>query len=431
MFNFGFGNDNDDFGFGGNDPFGGGHGDDGKTAGPKHKDNKLYEILGLPPTATIDEIKKAFKKKALKMHPDKGGDPEKFKELSEAYEILGNPEKKDLYDRYGMEGVKNGGQSEGFDIFDHLFGFGGGSKKEKGPKKGKSSLKEVKVTLEEVYQGKLLKIPHTRKRICTSCGGKGGRVEKVCTQCKGKGQIEKLIMLGPGMYSHSRSYCPTCKGEGKSIEEKDKCKDCKGNKVVEAKTTVEVSLEPGVPHDHDYIVYGESDEYPGMTAGDMYVRIFIEPHKELTRKGADLFYEKKITIMEALTGFNFSIQHLDNDVLIVSTIPGEVICPNQVKVVKGKGMPFYKDEMSHGNLVIKFIIDFPQPQEIDEKLCEELKKILPGSKELILKKESKIEYLDEFDEKFMNTNPEGGHKEGDEEEEDFPRKGQRVQCAQQ
>ncbi len=145
------------------------------------------------------------------------------------------------------------------DLFE-MFGMGGGKKKQ-GPKKAKPQLRKVDVTLEDVYHGKTVHIKVNRKRTCADCEGKGGKDEKTCTKCKGRGMIEKMVMLGPGMYSHSSSPCDECRGEGKMIEEKNKCKTCKGQKVIEEKKTLDVAVEPGVPHENDYILHGESDEY--------------------------------------------------------------------------------------------------------------------------------------------------------------------------
>jgi len=330
------------------------------SEGPSQKgevDNKkLYEILGVEQNVDTNEIKRSYKKACVKgeyRHPDKGGDPEKFKLLNEAYEVLSNPEKKDLYDKYGMDGLKDGGMGGGggFDLFD-LLGGGGGRRGPKGPVKAKPKLRELKVTLEEVYQGKMFSFEHKRKRTCTDCDGKGGANATTCTQCKGRKMVEKMVMLGPGMYSQTSQPCPTCKAEGVCYAEKDRCKGCKGQRIIDSTKTVEVAVEPGVPDQNDYIFTGESDEAPGIIAGDLYVRIMIEPHPVFKRKGADLYIEKKISLLESLTGTYFTVNHLDGTKVIIATAPGEVISPNTVKVVKGKGMPFYKDAFSHGNLYI-------------------------------------------------------------------------------
>lgn len=138
--------------------------------------------MGVSKSATSDEIKKAFRKKALKDHPDKGGDPEVFKELTVAYEVLGDPEKRKLYDKYGEEGVRDGGGASGMgDIFD-LFGMGGGRGGQggrSGPKKGKPVAHPVKATLEDIYNGKIAKVVVNRDRICSKCEGKGGKAGAV------------------------------------------------------------------------------------------------------------------------------------------------------------------------------------------------------------------------------------------------------------
>ena len=162
-----------------------------------------------------------------------------------------------------MDGVKNeGGGPGGDDIFSQLFGFGGGrgAQKQKN-RKAKPVLREVQLTLEEVFVGKVMKLDHKRKRVCQTCNGQGGTNLKNCTACKGQGMVTKMVMLGPGMYTQSSAPCKDCRGEGKIIEEGSKCKECKGEKMKEEKKVLEVVIEPGVPDDYDYIMHGDSDEY--------------------------------------------------------------------------------------------------------------------------------------------------------------------------
>lgn len=179
-------------------------------------------------------------------HPDKGGDQAKFKQLGEAYEILSNPEKKDLYDRGGMEAIKRdaqgGGGGGGFDDIFSFFGGGGGGKK-RGPVKAKTKLKELDVTLEEVYKGKMVTFKHKRQRNCETCDGKGGSNVQKCGTCKGRGIVTKMVQLGPGMYSQSQQHCSDCHGEGETIDPKSKCKDCNGKKAAMKIKTIEVALE--------------------------------------------------------------------------------------------------------------------------------------------------------------------------------------------
>lgn len=404
----------------------------------KEVDNKaLYEILEVPLTATTEEIKKAYKKKAMKYHPDKGGDPEKFKEISGAHEILTNQEKREIYDKYGLEGLKDGGGPGGmdpFDIFGSLFGGGMGGRGGKGGpkqmKKTKPTLKEVKVTLEDVYVGKMSKVTIQRNRACAACDGKGAANVKKCTTCKGVGIIEKVVQIAPGFLSSSRGACHDCRGEGVKMDKDTICKECKGNKIVQDTKTIEVPIEQGCPDSHQSVFHGEGDEIPGTMAGDMVAQITIEPHAKFERKGADLFYKKKILLYEALTGCYFQLTHLDGKKIDIITKPGEIITPGTMKQLNRKGMPFHKDAMSYGNLYIQFEIEFPKKGEM--KNIEDLKKVLPTPKENGVAIDKKnAEYLDTYDETSLNPNADGARSRQDDDDEEGPRGGQRVQCQQQ
>eukprot|EP01016_Furgasonia_blochmanni_P016152 TRINITY_DN1918_c0_g1_i5.p1 TRINITY_DN1918_c0_g1~~TRINITY_DN1918_c0_g1_i5.p1 ORF type:complete len:494 (-),score=187.62 TRINITY_DN1918_c0_g1_i5:221-1702(-) len=417
---------------------GGGAPDDGGDDSPQGKgepDTKLYDLLGLGKEATPDEVKKAFRKKAVTMHPDKGGDSEKFAELNEAYEILSNAEKREMYDKYGLEAARSGSAPGGGfgDIFDLLGGRMGGGHGAKKAQKVKPTLRELSVKLEDVYKGRLINMPIERKRVCESCDGKGGANVKTCGGCKGRGVVEKIIQFAPGMYQHSSQPCGECRGQGKTIDEKDKCQACKGQKIVNNKKNLEVAVEQGVPDEHQYVFHGEGDELPGVMAGDIVVRIKIEKHAQFQRKGADLLHEKKISLLEALSGFNFELEHLDGRKVTISTLPGEVISHEQTKTVKNKGMPFYKDAMSHGHLYIRFKVEFPKRGQLKAAQIEQLKTILPGPKTSPLEAKKNVEFLEDFDETDMNSNPEGGKGRGrdDDDDEDMPQGGQRVQCAHQ
>jgi DnaJ family protein A protein 2 len=434
--------------FGGGFPFhfGGGGSPFEEGSGSPDDDNKevdnkkLYEILGVDTEAKSDDIKKAFRKLAMKHHPDKGGDKEKFAELQEAYEVLSNPEKRDLYDKWGMEGVKNGGApgAGGLGgIFEQFFGGGGGAKRSSKPPKGKPVLKEIRVKLEEIYTGTSVKLQHTKNIICETCEGQGGQNVQVCGQCKGQGIVNKIVQIGPGMITQSRGPCNKCGGLGKKIEEKDKCKDCKAERVKKITKTLDVTIQPGCPNEEDIIFTGEADEVPGIVPGDVYVRVQIPPHPVFKRKGADLYIEKEVTLLEALYGINFEITQLDGRPLRVATAPGEVITPNVVKCVKRKGLPFYKDPMAHGNLYISFTVKFPKRGELKQKQLEELTKLLPGPKVTPLDKSKPFEYFEDYDETETNPHAEGRHGHGHSQDDDDDGHGhhhgggQRVQCAQQ
>lgn len=241
-------------GFGGF-PFGDFEEMGGRRGPPKEVNNsEFYERLGVEKTCTMDEIKKAFRKLALKHHPDRGGDKETFQNLQNAYEVLIDKDKRDIYDKYGEDGLKEGAGAGGGmdDILGQMFGgMGGrGGRQQAGPKKGKPVMHPLKVSLEEIYTGKQTKIAVNRERICSKCEGKGGKdgaVQK-CGTCRGRGMVNKMTMLGPGMYSQTTGPCDDCRGQGEVIDEKNKCKTCNGKKVVKEKKILEAQIDKGAPN---------------------------------------------------------------------------------------------------------------------------------------------------------------------------------------
>jgi len=412
-------------GFGGFGGFGGGEEMD------EERDvdtSKLYELLNCPKDATQNEIKKAYRKIAMKAHPDKGGDVEKFKEINEAYEILSNEEKRATYDKYGKDGLKDGGPGGMDDIFS-MFTGGGPRRQQQGAKKTKPVMKEVQVKLEEVYAGKVVKMPIKKRICCESCGGKGGKNIKTCGDCKGQGFKIKTQMLGPGMIQQSQVPCNACRGEGKQFDEKDRCTVCKGEKIKDVEKILEIPIEKGIPDEKTILFAGEGNEMPGAMAGDLHVRVSVKPHPVFERKGADLFMKKKISLLEALVGVNFKLKQLDGTDLTICSAPADVISTGEMKVIQGKGMPFYGDAMSHGNLIIQFDIEFPKGEQIKKEAREQLKKILPGPK--INPPPQNYEMMEDFHESMRNESAEGGHRNRHHDDDDGHPQGQRVECGTQ
>ncbi|OQR81753.1 hypothetical protein THRCLA_11437, partial [Thraustotheca clavata] len=302
--------------------FEGGHG----HGAPRNVDNsKYYEILGVSKTASEAEIKKAFRKLALKNHPDKGGDPELFKDITVAYEVLSDPEKRELYDQYGEEGLQGGGGGgAGADIFSQMFGGRGGGRP-RGPQKGEDLTHPLKVSLEDLYNGKTVKLAVNRDVLCGRCEGRGGAVgaEKTCDTCNGRGMRIQHRQIAPGMVQQVQSVCPDCRGQGKTIRESDRCKACKGNKVTKERKVLEVHIEKGMRNGQRITFTGEADQAPGTIAGDIVFVVQEKEHAIFQRKGANLIMEKKITLVEALCGFETIVEHLDGRHLHVKTKPGE------------------------------------------------------------------------------------------------------------
>jgi len=266
----------------------------------------LYKTLGVAKNATASEIKKAYRKLAVKHHPDKGGDPDTFKEISKAYDIVGDEEKRTQYDQFGEEGVGQGGGG-GQDIFD-MFGGGGGRRQQRGQKKGKSEVQPLNVTLEDLYNGKTRKLSVTRQVIDKS-------VEvKQCQECDGQGVVIQMIRMGP-MIQQTQAACGSCGGKGVT---------CKKKRV---KEVLEVHIQKGSPDGNKVVFAEKSDEHPGVTPGDVIFVLKEQAHATFKRKGADLYIEKSISLVEALCGFEMEIEQLDGRTLIVRSSPGEVITP--------------------------------------------------------------------------------------------------------
>jgi DnaJ-class molecular chaperone len=192
------------------------------------------------------------------------------------------------------------------------------------------------VTLEDLYNGKTTKIAVNRDRICPKCDGKGGKegAVKTCSGCKGKGMKTVMQMLGPGMYSQRTGPCDDCGGKGEMIDEKFKCKNCDGKKVVKEKKVLEVSVDKGAPNGEKYVLHGEADEYPGIEPGDVIIQIVEQKHDLFKRKGADLMIEKEISLFEALTGVDFVITHLNLKKIRIKNKPGEIIKPDDIKTIE-------------------------------------------------------------------------------------------------
>eukprot|EP00250_Pteridium_aquilinum_P008460 c17964_g1_i1 orf=1-1134(-) len=357
---------------------------------PKKGNNtRYYEILGVPKNASADELKKAYRKAAIKNHPDKGGDPEKFKELAQAYEVLSDPEKRDIYDQYGEAAIKEGmgGGGEGhnpFDIFESFFGgaspFGGGSSRGgRRQRRGEDVVHPMKVSLEELYNGTSKKLSLSRNVLCSKCKGTGSKSgsSTKCAGCQGSGTKISIRQLGPGMIQQMQHVCPDCKGSGETINEKDKCGQCKGEKVVAEKKVLEVHVDKGMKHGQKITFAGEADEAPDTVTGDIVFVLQQKDHAKFKRKGDDLFVEHTLSLSEALCGYQFILTHLDGRQLLLKSTPSEIVKPGQFKAINDEGMPIHQRPFMKGKLYIHFSVDFPESGSLTQEQCKALEAILP------------------------------------------------------
>ena len=415
---------------------------------PKKSDNtRYYDILGVSKSASSDELKKAYRKAAIKNHPDKGGDPEKFKELAQAYEVLSDQEKREIYDQYGedalKEGMGGGGGHNPFDIFESFFGgaspFGGGgsSRGARRQRRGEDVVHPLKVSLEDLYNGTSKKLSLSRNVLCPKCKGKGSKTgaSMKCAGCQGSGMKVSIRQLGPGMIQQMQHVCPDCKGSGETISEKDKCTQCKGEKVTQDKKMLEVHVEKGMQHGQKITFPGEADEAPDTVTGDIVFVLQLKEHAKFKRKGDDLFVEHTLNLTEALCGFQFVITHLDGRQLLIKSAPGEIVKPGQFKAINDEGMPMYQRPFMKGKLYIHFSVDFPESGALSVEQCQALESILPprpssGMTDMELDEcEETILQDVNMDEEMRRKQQQHSHEAYEEEEEGGS--GPRVQCAQQ
>lgn len=349
------------------------------------KETGFYDILGVQPGCSADDLKKAYRKLALKYHPDKNpNEGEKFKAISQAYEVLSNEEKRRLYDMGGEKAIKEGGMSSTspMDIFDMFFGMGRPGKRDQGPRKGKDMHFALSVTLEELYNGSTRKLRVNRKEICQECKGSGTRSPDLkpeqCNNCHGTGMSIRVERMknNSNFIQQIQSVCSECNGEGEKISAKDRCKKCNGAKVVKNSKVLEVHIDKGMWDGQKITFAGEADQDPSYEPGDIVVVLEQKEHETFKRVNlVNLMTIIKITLTESLCGFQKTITTLDNRILLITSLPGEVIKHNAVKCIPGEGMPTYKNPFEKGKLIIQFNVEFPE--KIDAAIVPQLEKFLP------------------------------------------------------
>ena len=262
------------------------------------------------------------------------------------------------------------------DVMSAFFGGGmqGGARRRR---KGKDVGHALPVSLEDLYNGKDVTLPRSKTVLCSFCKGTGSTnptANSVCQDCRGRGVRVIMRPVGPGMMQQMQAQCERCGGEGKIVQEKFRCKHCtNGTSTVEAPLTVHV--EPGMEHQDQIPFAGEGDQHPEIEVpGDIVIVLQQLKHDVYTRDGADLKMKKKLSLGEALCGFQFVVEHLDGRKLVVRNEPGQLIKPGDVKVIAGEGMPIHKGN-GYGDMVVEFEVEFPERMSDSE--IELLRNALP------------------------------------------------------
>jgi molecular chaperone DnaJ len=351
-----------------------------------------YEVLEVNKDASAEELKKAYRKQALRFHPDKNPGnkeaEEHFKESAEAYEVLSDPNKRKRYDQYGHAGLGNGNGFGGFggggmsmdDIFSHfgdIFGggdpfssfFGGGGRRGKSVNKGSNLRVKVKLTLEEIAKGVEKKIKVNKYISCQTCtgtGARGGSSFSTCSTCRGTGHVSRVTSTFLGQMQ-TTSVCPNCGGEGQIIT--DKCTDCAGNGVIKGEEVITMKIPAGVGEGMQLSMNGKGNSAArGGIPGDLIIQIEELEHDLFERDGNNLLYEHFISFSEAALGSNAEIPTLEGKVKI-KIEPGTQ--SGKVLRLRGKGIPSINNYESQGDLLISIVIWTPKNLSKEEKVILE------------------------------------------------------------
>jgi len=347
-----------------------------------------YEVLGVEKGASADELKKAYRKLAMKYHPDRNpGDKEaeeKFKEANEAYEVLSDADKRAKYDQFGFAGVdpqygagQGGAGFDGFggfggfgDIFSEVFGGGfggGGARRRNGPRRGEDLGIRLEITFEEAAFGAEKEITYYRIEDCASCKGTGSAdgVIETCSQCRGSGQI-RVTQNMMGMAFQTTSTCPSCSGRGKIT--KNPCTTCRGKSKVRKSRTLKAKVPAGINHMQSFRMAGEgSVGSNGGPNGDVLVEVHIKRHPIFERDGIDVLCEVPITFSQAALGAEIEVPTLDGKTPF--TIP-EGTQTGREFIIAGKGIPQVGNPKRRGNHRFFVVVETPT------KLTKEQKELL-------------------------------------------------------
>jgi DnaJ-class molecular chaperone len=298
----------------------------------------MYDVLGLTKDATTDDIKKAYRKLAREHHPDKRGDPEKFRKVQEAYEVLSDPQKRENFDRFGTaEGNPNGFPSNPNDIFAQMFGgaFGG----PRGPVRRGDHHHELKITLEDAYRGLTRSFKVTLTKPCFAC-------RKQCQHCRGRGSVQ--IQMGPMAFSQP---CPPCGGQGGGSTG---CQECNFKSKKHEPLNLELKIPAGVEEGATLVAggMGEQAQKPDEEPGDLVFHIKIQDHPELMRQGRDIVWSTRISFEDSVNGKIIQVPHFDGPIEI-NTSDWEVLDPREDYIIPGKGF------VPGGRLRVSFNIIYP------------------------------------------------------------------------
>ena len=375
-----------------------------------------YDVLGVGKSADATEIKKAYRKLAMKYHPDKNpGDKEaeeKFKEINEAYEVLSDETKRRNYDQFGHEGVNGQGfggaggfGGQGFGGFDDIFGdifgdmfgggFGGGRPRRRGPERGADMKQRINISFEEAAFGKKVQVKINRSEECEECHGSGakpGTSKKTCPTCNGSGQVQSVQRTPFGNIASTRT-CTECNGEGEVID--SPCTKCHGKGSIRKTKTIEVDVPAGIDDGQMIKLSGQGElGTRGGPRGDLYIEVNVDSHSIFTREGYDVYLEMPITFAQATLGDKIQVPTLDGKVEY--EIP-EGTQTGTVFRLKGKGIPKLRSNV-RGDQYVKVTVEIPK--KLNDKQKELVRQFAKECGEEVHQKQKTL--ADKID-KFFKT----------------------------
>ena len=391
----------------------------------------LYEILGITRDSDDRDIKRAYRKMAVQHHPDKGGDEQKFKEVSEAYEILSDKDKRASYDRFGYESVSGGTGMNPMDIFKNIFegggipgisgvfdisGMMGGNvggvftemMGEINNRQNKTNVRveNIGVSLDELYTGAQKSVVIKTKSKCKDCSGNGyyKNGKELCSECNGSKYLVQTVQIGP-MIQQSRRPCHICNKRGYTIKKGYECKSCNISGCIDSKRRYNLNIRKGNVDGKDIQLKAKGDYIKELDVqGDLVIRLQEQPHNRFKRRNNDLFVEVEIELARALCGTTLKLEYLNKTYIYINI--DKQIKPNHVMRVRGKGMPLLTEKgVVYGDLLILFKIIFPTT--ISSELREKLKSVFELKPNHVDEETVDIEYYRDLDE-LNNSEEEGG-----------------------
>ena len=343
--------------------------------------DNYYKVLGVDKNADEKTIKKAYKKLAIKWHPDKNLTNKshaeaEFKKITEAYSVLSDSKKRKIYDKFGKRGLENNGRQQApnpFDIFSSMFGNTSFNMNfnmhHQVKKRGTNINYHLSYSLEDLFTNKMMEIEYTRNVVCKKCDGLGVEDKKwisICPNCNGSGMCVRVVQFGPGMIQRSSSPCGVCNRTGKIKDSKYLCKECGGSCFIKKVEKFAIKVPKNVKHGIKLSVKGMGNTVVDGQNGDLVIQFMENKHDKFIRVNNNLVLNKNISLTEALTGCKYNFKHLDNRV--ISVIETEIIEPNSVHEISGEGI-------DKGSIFIIYRVIFPK--KLNNEVKEIIKKIIP------------------------------------------------------